>query len=91
MEMRPISEDAVDGPFIATIVALVYAWTDQPDTAFEQLNLLTKMPGAPLPYGNLKTDPAKLKASRQMVKARGFIFIAQKRIPSPWCQHKHAR
>lgn len=29
MEMRPMSKDAV-GPFIATMVAIVYAWTNQP-------------------------------------------------------------
>jgi serine/threonine protein kinase/Flp pilus assembly protein TadD len=58
MEMRPMSEDAVDGPTIATLVAIIYAWTNQPDTAFEQLNIVAKMPGWHLSYGNLKTDPA---------------------------------
>jgi serine/threonine protein kinase/Flp pilus assembly protein TadD len=58
MEMRPMSKDAVDGRSIATMVAIVYAWTSQPDTAFEQLNIVAKMPGWYLSYGNLKTDPA---------------------------------
>jgi len=57
MEMRPISEDAVDGTFIAAIVASVYAWANQSDLAFEQLNILIKLPGLVLTYGNLKTNP----------------------------------
>jgi hypothetical protein len=57
MEMRPISEDAVDGPTIATDVALVYAWANQSNLAFEQLSVLIKMPGVLLTYGDLKTDP----------------------------------
>jgi hypothetical protein len=40
MELRPISEDAVAGPFIAYYVAMVYALANQPDLAFEQLNSL---------------------------------------------------
>jgi hypothetical protein len=57
MEMRPISEDAVDGTFIAAIVASVYAWANESDLAFEQLNILIKLPGLVLTYGDLKTDP----------------------------------
>ena len=58
MEMRPISEDAVDGTFIAATVASVYAWANQPDFALEQLNILVKLPGMVITYGNLKTDPS---------------------------------
>jgi tetratricopeptide (TPR) repeat protein len=57
VEMRPISDDAVDGPGIARLLALVYARASQPDGAFEQLNILIKMPGAELHYGDLKTNP----------------------------------
>ena len=59
MEMRPVSEDAVDGPTIAMTVAVVYAWANEPDLAFEQLNILIHVPrhGMVLNYGNLKTDP----------------------------------
>jgi hypothetical protein len=45
METRPVSEDAVDGTFIAANVASVYAWANQSDLAFEQLNILIKLPG----------------------------------------------
>jgi tetratricopeptide (TPR) repeat protein len=59
MGMRPVSEDAVDGPIIAMKVALVYVWANQPDLAFEQLNMLIQAPrrGNCLHYGDLKTDP----------------------------------
>src|SRR4029077_4787857 len=58
MEMRPISEDVEDGPVIGTNVAVVYAWANQSDFAFEQLNILIKMPGFSLTYGDLKTNPS---------------------------------
>jgi TolB-like protein len=59
IEMRPISEDFEDGPVIARNVAVVYAWANQSDIAFEQLNVLIKMPSFIfLTYGDLKTDPA---------------------------------
>jgi len=57
MEVRPISEDAEDGPVIAANVAVVYAWANQSDFAFEQLNMLIKMPSSFLTHGELKTDP----------------------------------
>jgi serine/threonine protein kinase/tetratricopeptide (TPR) repeat protein len=56
MEMRPTSEDAVDGPYIATRVALVYAWANQENLAFELLGVLIKTPNG-LSYGDLKTNP----------------------------------
>ena len=37
-------------------LAAVYAWTNQPDQAFEQLDILTKLPNG-IYYGNLKGDP----------------------------------
>jgi serine/threonine protein kinase len=58
MELRPISEDAVEGPNIAYNVAILYALADQPDLAFEQLNIVAKMPNVFLHYGGLKTNPA---------------------------------
>jgi Flp pilus assembly protein TadD len=58
MELRPISEDLTDeGPIIATNVAEIYALTNHPDLAFEQLNVLAKIPCWPLNYGDLKTNP----------------------------------
>ena len=57
LEMRPISEDAFDGPFIARNVAIVYATADESDAAFEQLSRLIQLHGDPLSYGDLKTCP----------------------------------
>jgi serine/threonine protein kinase/Tfp pilus assembly protein PilF len=58
IEMLPISKDAVEGPFIATNLAVVYVWTDEFDLAFEVLTSLTKNRGwAAFFYGPLKTDP----------------------------------
>jgi hypothetical protein len=54
--MRPISEDAFQGPHLAMRVAVLYAWANQPELAFEQLDILIKIPGG-LTYGDLKTYP----------------------------------
>lgn len=57
MELRPISEDAFEGPLVATDVAEIYALTNQRDLAIAQLQLLVKIPCWLLSYGNLKTNP----------------------------------
>jgi TolB-like protein/Flp pilus assembly protein TadD len=57
IEMRPVSEDAVDGPTVATNFALVCAWANQLDLAFEQLNIVIQVPNEMLVYGDLKTNP----------------------------------
>ena len=57
MELRPISEDAYQGPLIATDVAEVYALANEPDLSLAQLEVLVKMPCWLLSYGNLKTSP----------------------------------
>jgi serine/threonine protein kinase len=54
VERSPISSDAVEGPFIAANLATVYAWTGESDLAFEQLNVLTKIPNG-VYYGQLKS------------------------------------
>jgi serine/threonine-protein kinase len=56
IEMLPISKDAVDGPCLVINLAVVYAWTNELDLAFETLGPLTKTPGG-LYYGSLKRDP----------------------------------
>jgi TolB-like protein/Tfp pilus assembly protein PilF len=54
-EMLPISKDAMDGPGVLANLAVVYAWTDQSDLAFEQLVVLAKIPHG-VYYGQLKAD-----------------------------------
>jgi len=44
VEILPITKDAVDGPGLAINLAVVYAWTNEPDLAFQQLDALSKMP-----------------------------------------------
>jgi len=54
-EMLPISKDAMDGPGVLANLAVVYAWTNESDLAFEQLVVLTKTPHG-VYYGQLKAD-----------------------------------
>lgn len=55
VKMLPASKDAMDGPGVFANLAVVYAWTDQPDLAFDQLAVLTKTPLG-IYYGQLKAD-----------------------------------
>jgi TolB-like protein/tRNA A-37 threonylcarbamoyl transferase component Bud32 len=56
LELRPISTDAVDGPYLAANLALVYAWTGERDLAIDELSALAKIPCGPS-YGELKLNP----------------------------------
>jgi TolB-like protein/class 3 adenylate cyclase/Tfp pilus assembly protein PilF len=56
-ELRPISDDALDGAVVITNLAMTYAWLGDNDSAIERLNFLAKTPGGP-DYGQLKFDPA---------------------------------
>jgi hypothetical protein len=55
-EMLPILKDAVEGPPLVSRLALVYAWTNEPDLAFQELALSIKNPGG-VHYGELELDP----------------------------------
>jgi serine/threonine protein kinase/tetratricopeptide (TPR) repeat protein len=55
-ELLPFSEDAVDGPPLLINLAVVYAWTNELDLAFETLEPLAKIPSGVF-YGPLKLDP----------------------------------
>jgi serine/threonine protein kinase/Tfp pilus assembly protein PilF len=55
VEMLPISKDAVDAPSLIINLAVVYAWANELDLAFETLGPLTKMPGG-VYYGQLKRE-----------------------------------
>jgi TolB-like protein/class 3 adenylate cyclase/Flp pilus assembly protein TadD len=57
VELRPISDDALDGARIITKLAMIYAWLGYNDAAIERLTFLAKTPGGP-DYGQLKFDPA---------------------------------
>jgi TolB-like protein/Flp pilus assembly protein TadD len=57
VEMRPISEDADEGPYILWNLITIYAWADKTDLAFEQMSILMKAPNSRISYGGLKFDP----------------------------------
>ena len=56
VEMLPISKDAIDGPGVLMNLAAVYAWTNEPGPALDQLDVLAKLQNG-IYYGNLKSDP----------------------------------
>jgi serine/threonine protein kinase len=56
VEILPISKDALIGPALSINLAVVYAWTDELNLAFQTLGSLTKMP-AGISYGELKLEP----------------------------------
>jgi serine/threonine protein kinase/tetratricopeptide (TPR) repeat protein len=55
-EIKPISNDAVEGPPPLVNLAVVYAWCDEPDLAFAQLESLAKTPRG-IYAGSLMLDP----------------------------------
>jgi TolB-like protein/class 3 adenylate cyclase/Flp pilus assembly protein TadD len=57
VELRPISNDALDGAVVIGNLAMIYAWVGDNDSAIERLTFLAKTPGGP-EYGQLKFDPA---------------------------------
>jgi TolB-like protein/Flp pilus assembly protein TadD len=57
VEICPISEDAVQGQRLLDNLAIVYAWTDQPDSALSELSKSIHTP-AGVTYGELKLNPA---------------------------------
>ena len=57
VELRPISNDALDGAVVIGNLAMIYAWVGEVDSAIERLTFLAKTPAGP-DYGQLKFDPA---------------------------------
>jgi hypothetical protein len=51
-----VSRDAMDGPGMLINLAVVYAWTDEPDLAFATLAPLINIPSG-IYYGQLSRDP----------------------------------
>ncbi len=54
--MAPPEKDAMDGPTLATALAVVYAWTGERDLALETLTALSKSAAGPS-YGDLHLNP----------------------------------
>jgi hypothetical protein len=56
MAMRPISEDAVEGPLLARDLAEVYLYVGEPELAIKQLEVLEQVPRG-LMFGDLAKLP----------------------------------
>jgi TolB-like protein/Flp pilus assembly protein TadD len=56
VELRPVSLDALEGPYILKCLAYVYAWTSEPDLAFRELAKLANTPGGLGTRADFKAD-----------------------------------
>src|SRR5581483_9051705 len=56
MDLAPVAKDVVDGVDAISAQALIYAWTEKKDKAFEQLTKAAQLPGY-LSYGVLFHSP----------------------------------
>jgi tetratricopeptide (TPR) repeat protein len=57
VELYPITQDAVAGPGMLGLLAVVYAWTGEKDLAFETLFTLVHTPFGGVQVGDLKLNP----------------------------------
>jgi tetratricopeptide (TPR) repeat protein len=58
VELRPVSKDAIAGPWVAKCLAAVCSWTGERNAALEQLEQLARTPGTgDTSYGELKFNP----------------------------------
>lgn len=56
VDLLPVSKDALAGPYVEMNLAVVYAWTNELDLAFETLSSSSKVPNG-IFYGQLKREP----------------------------------
>jgi TolB-like protein/class 3 adenylate cyclase len=56
VELLPVTKDSVLGAMLLKNLALIYAWTGEKESAFEQLSIAAKIPGF-LSYGELRLHP----------------------------------
>jgi len=57
VELCPITQDAMVGPGMLQVLAVVYAWTGEKDLAFETLFTLAHTPYGAVDVGDLKLNP----------------------------------
>jgi TolB-like protein/Tfp pilus assembly protein PilF/tRNA A-37 threonylcarbamoyl transferase component Bud32 len=55
-DMLPSAKDALDGVWLSTNLARIYALSGEKDLALEQLDIVSKFPSGPS-YGQLRLDP----------------------------------
>jgi TolB-like protein/Tfp pilus assembly protein PilF len=58
VELQSISQDAMDGPSHVYSLAVVYAQTNEPDLAFQQLAILARTTSRWTSYGLFKLEPS---------------------------------
>jgi hypothetical protein len=56
VELLPVIKDAWTGAEVLTNLAITYAWADEKDLAFKQLEELVRIP-SPVSYGQLRLHP----------------------------------
>ncbi len=56
VDLHPLAAEPINGPVLARILALVYAWTGERDSAIAQLQILAKIPST-ISYGELRFSP----------------------------------
>ena len=56
VELLSVTKDAIIGPLLVQNLALIYAWTGEKESAFEQLGTAVRIPGY-LSYGQLRLHP----------------------------------
>jgi hypothetical protein len=56
VELLPLTRDPINGAHMIEFLAVIYAWTGEPDLACDQLEVATKIPGT-LSYGQLRLYP----------------------------------
>jgi TolB-like protein/class 3 adenylate cyclase/Tfp pilus assembly protein PilF len=56
VDLLPLTKDAVDGAYMITYLALIYAWCGDKKLAIEQLEIATRIP-SDLSYGQLRLHP----------------------------------
>jgi tetratricopeptide (TPR) repeat protein len=56
VQLLPIAADALDGPLVATNLAVIYAQLGQTERALDELERLVRLPGGPTP-GTLRIEP----------------------------------
>jgi tetratricopeptide (TPR) repeat protein len=56
VDLLPLTKDAIDGAYMITSLALIYAWCGEKKLAIEQLELATRIP-SDVSYGQLRLHP----------------------------------
>jgi TolB-like protein/Tfp pilus assembly protein PilF len=56
VELLPVSRDSINGELMLEYLAMIYAWTGEPDQAIAQLAIAARLPGE-LTYGDLRLNP----------------------------------